>query len=215
VRHLLAGALFGLVALCGVVWATDLPVSLKHCRTRAYPKVIYSGDTLDPGVAPDTYEVYTGQSIVLRAIMGVDDSSGADPQYRCNCDTIEALWDSSNCGNFFYRFRVRLWREQPDRPEWTLESAHDSLRNIDTLAALGNGGGIDPGECTDLVACPWTFTFPAVNFNREGVGYLKVQGRVQNYNNDYLAPAGDTCKVYFRISQEPPEVTGTRVMVAR
>jgi len=193
------------------VGATGLPVSLKDCATRKYPLVLYSGDTLSPGVATDTYTVEQGAPIVLTVLMGMDDSSGAgDP---CNCDTIIARWDSSNCNNWFYKFRVALYREQPEPPNWTRQTELDSIHNIDTVAALGNGGTVNPGDCTDLITCPWTFVLPATSFTRTGLGHLMVRGRVRNYNNDYLAPAGDTCKVYFNVVHTPAD-SGTRVMVA-
>lgn len=203
---------FCVFVFAGGVRGADLPVTYNDCRTRSYPKMIVDGDTLTPGVWPDTFDVELDEVIPVSVLMGVDDSTNGHGAFRCNCQKIEALWDSSECTYWFFRFRIVLYKDQSEPPDWARQTEKDTLRNIDTVAVYGNGSNISPGECTSLIGCPHRFDLPDVSFSREGVGSIMVRGRLQNYLNNYIAPAGDTCKAYFRVKRQPVD-TGTRVMV--
>jgi hypothetical protein len=208
-RVWIVGAL--VAALCGLALATDLPVTYQDCRTRAWPKVIFEGDTLGPGTAPDTIDVLVGEELTFTVLMAVDDSSNGHGQYRCNCRKIEAkcALDSTRVPPVpvHYSYWIKVFQDQPEPPDWTRQENSDTVRNI--------GRTLSDTCAGPITACPASFVMPSLSFSREGRGAVVVRGRIYNYNMDYLAPAADTTRINVRVWCSASVGTGARVMVPK
>lgn len=201
--------LLGCVLLCVAVSAGAAPFTFNDCAMRGYPILIINEVEYGPGVHPDTLDIEVDSLLTVYTDIGVDDSTAGAGPYHCNDDSIEAQWDGGcddNLGGSFWFFDVRLFIDQPEPPDHTRYEFEAWSREISEAAA---------GVCAEpLYGSPERFLMGSVAFAREGLGALVVRGRILDFEGQYLAPTGDSCKVYYNVVHTQVG-TGQRVMVPK